>query len=88
MIAKNNSADYIAFGAFFKSSTKKTVFKANLELLRWAKKKISMPTVAIGGIDNLNYKTVLSSGANLIACSSYVWKNKKLDPVSAINEFK
>ena len=88
MLAKNNNADYIAFGVFFKSSTKKTVFKANLELLRWAKKKISMPIVAIGGIDNLNYKTVLSSGANLIACSSYVWKNKKLDPVSAINKFK
>ena len=40
IIAKNDGANYIAFGAFFKSSTKKTVFKANLELLRWAKKKL------------------------------------------------
>ena len=34
--AKKNGANYIAFGAFFKSSTKKTAFKANLEILRWA----------------------------------------------------
>ena len=47
-----------------------------------------MPTVAIGGINNSNYKLILSSGANFIACSSYVWNNKKLDPVSAINKFR
>ena len=86
--AKKNGANYIAFGAFFKSSTKKTAFKANLEILRWAKKKINMPTVAIGGINSSNYKKILSEGANFIACSSYVWNNKKLDPVSAIKKFK
>ncbi len=86
--AKKNGANYVAFGAFFKSSTKKTAFKANLEILRWARKKINMPVVAIGGINNSNYKKILSSGANFIACSNYVWKNKKLDPVSAINKFK
>ena len=88
LIAKKNGANYIAFGAFFKSSTKKTAFKANLELLRWAKKKINMPIVAIGGINNFNYKKILSNGANFVACSSYVWINKKLDPVSAIKKFK
>ena len=67
---------------------KKTAFKANLAILRWAKKKISMPTVAIGGIKSSNYKKILSNGANFIACSSYVWNNKKLDPVSAIKKFK
>ena len=86
--AKKYGADYVAFGAFFKSSTKKTAFKANLEILRWAKKKINMPIVAIGGINNSNYKKILSNGANYIACSNYVWKNKKLDPVSAIKKFK
>tara|TARA_B100000965_G_scaffold336986_1_gene303542 strand:- start:210 stop:818 length:609 start_codon:yes stop_codon:yes gene_type:complete len=86
--AKKYGADYIAFGSFFKSSTKKTAFKANLDILRWAKKKINMPTVAIGGINSSNYKKILSNGANLIACSNYVWNNKKLDPVSAINKFK
>jgi thiamine-phosphate pyrophosphorylase len=85
--AKRNGADYVAFGAFFKSSTKKTAFKANLEILRWAKKKINIPTVAIGGINNSNYKKIISNKASFIACSNYVWKNKKTDPVSAINKF-
>ena len=86
--AKNNKANYIALGSFYKSFTKKTPYKANLEILRWAKKKINMPTVAIGGINSSNYKKVLSNGASYIACSSYVWKNKKLDPVSAIIKLK
>jgi len=86
--AKNKGANYVAFGSFFKSSTKKTTYRANLEILRWAKKKINMPIVAIGGINNFNYKKILSNGANLIACSNYIWNNKKLDPVSAIKKFK
>jgi thiamine-phosphate pyrophosphorylase len=86
--AKKRGANYIAFGSFFKSSTKKSAFKANLGILRWAKKKINMPTVAIGGINSFNYKKILSNGADFIACSSYIWNNKKLDPVSAIKKFK
>ena len=86
--AKKYGANYVAFGSFFKSYTKKTAFRANLEILRWAKKKINMPSVAIGGINNSNYKKILSNGANFIACSSYIWNNKKIDPVSAINKFK
>jgi len=86
--AKKLGADYIAFGAFFKSLTKKTTFKANLEILRWSKKKINIPTVAIGGINSSNYKKILSNRADFIACSNYVWNNKKLDPVKAINKFK
>ncbi len=85
--AKKIGAYYIAFGAFFKSSTKKTTYNANLALLRWSKKKINIPVVAIGGINNSNYKKILSNGANLIACSGYIWNNKKLDPVSAIKKF-
>ena len=87
-IAIKQGANYVAFGSFFKSLTKKTAFKANLELLRWAKKKINMPIVAVGGIDSFNYRKILSNGANFIACSNYVWGNNKLDPVSAINKFK
>jgi len=86
--AKKNGANYIAFGSFFKSSTKESPFRANLAILRWAKKKINMPTVAIGGINSSNYKKILSSGASFIACSSYIWNNKKLDPASAIKKFK
>jgi len=86
--AKKNGANYIAFGSFFKSSTKESPFRANLAILRWAKKKINMPTVAIGGINSSNYKKILYSGASFIACSSYIWNNKKLDPASAIKKFK
>ena len=86
--AKKQGANYVGFGSFFKSSTKKTAFKANLAILRWAKKKINMPTVAIGGINSSNYKKILSNGADFIACSSYIWNNKKLDPVSAIKKFE
>ena len=86
--AKKYGANYVAFGSFFKSTTKKSAFGANLTILRWAKKKINMPTVAIGGINSSNYKKILSNGANFIACSSYIWNNKKLNPISAINKFK
>ena len=86
--AKKNGTNYIAFGSFFKSSTKKSPFRANLAILRWAKKKINMPTVAIGGINSSNYKKILSSGASFIACSSCIWNNKKLNPAAAINKFK
>ena len=82
--AKKMGVNYIAFGSFFKSPTKKTTNKANLDILRWSKKKISMPVVAIGGINSSNYKKILSNGADFIACSSYVWNNKKLNPIAAI----
>ena len=75
-------------GHFLNLQQKKTTNKANLAILRWSKKKISMPVVAIGGINSSNYKKILSNGADFIACSSYVWNNKKLSPVSAISKFK
>ena len=86
--AKKNGVNYVSFGSFFKSKTKKTTFKPTFQILRWAKKKINMPTVGIGGINSSNYKKILSNGANFVACSNYVWNNKKLDPVSAISKFK
>ena len=86
--AKKHGANYVAFGSFFKSPTKKSAFRANLALLRWAKKKINMPIVAIGGINSSNYKKILSNGADFIACSSYIWNNKKIDPVTAIKKFR
>ncbi len=86
--AKKNGANYVSFGSFFKSKTKKTTFKANFAILRWAKKKINMPTVAIGGINSSNYNKILLNGANFIACSNYIWNNKNLGPISAIKKFK
>ena len=43
--AKKCGANYVAFGSFFKSSTKKTTFKAKLAILRWAKKKLICPSL-------------------------------------------
>ena len=87
-IAVQNKADYLAFGSFNKSKLKPNAKKANLNILKWAKRNIKKPIIAIGGINNSNYKKILSNGANYIACSSYVWNNKKINPVSAIKNFK
>ena len=87
-IAIKNKADYLAFGSFNKSKLKPKAKKADLNILKWAKRNIKKPIIAIGGINNSNYKKVLLNGANYIACSSYIWNNKKLNPISAINKFK
>ena len=86
--AVKNKADYIAFGSFFKSRLKPKAKKANLKVLKWAKKELKKPIVVIGGINNLNYKKLINAGANYIALSSYIWDNPKLKPESAIKKFK
>ena len=89
--AKNairNNADYVAFGSFFKSKLKQNAKKAELNILKWAKKNIKKPIVAIGGINNQNYKKLIKAGANYIAISSYIWDNPKLKPEFAIKKFK
>ena len=87
-IAIQNNADYIAFGSFNKSKLKPNAKKANLNILKWAKKNIKKPIVAIGGIDNSNYKKMIISGAKYIAISSYIWDNPVLKPEIAIRKFK
>ena len=87
-IALKNKVDYIAFGSFNNSKLKPKAKKANLNILRWAKKNVKKPVVAIGGIDNLNYKKLINLGANYIAISSYIWDNPKLKPNIAIKKFK
>ena len=86
--AVRNKADYIAFGSFFKSKLKPKAIKANLNILRWAKKNIKKPVVVIGGINNLNYKKLINNGAKYIAISSFIWDNPKLKPEVAIKKFK
>ena len=79
---------YLAFGSFGKSKLKPEAKKANLSILKWAKRNIKKPVVAIGGINNLNYKKFLESGAKYIAISSYIWDNPDLKPEVAIKKFK
>ena len=62
-IAVKNKADYLAFGSFNKSKLKPNAKKANLNILKWPKKNIKKPIVAIGGINNSNYKKFIKSGA-------------------------
>ena len=87
-IAFKKNADYIAFGAFNSSKTKKVKFKANIKVIRKFKKISDIPIVAIGGIDNLNYKKLLLNKADFLAISGYIWNNKKLKPAEAIRLLK
>ena len=82
------NADYIAFGSFFKSRLKPSAKRANLNILRWAKKNLKKPIVVIGGINNINYKKLIKAGAKYIALSSFIWDNPKLKPEQAIKKFK
>lgn len=82
------NADYIAFGSFFKSRLKPSAKRANLNILRWAKKNLKKPIVVIGGINNINYKKLIKAGAKYIALSSFIWDNPKLKPEQAIRKFK
>ena len=81
-----NKASYLAFGAFYSSKTKKTKYKASLKILSLVKKLTNTPVVAIGGIKDTNYKKLLLNKANFLAISSYIWNNKKLNPIEAINK--
>ncbi|WP_440657105.1 thiamine phosphate synthase [Candidatus Pelagibacter sp. HIMB1509] len=82
--AIKNKANYIAFGAFFPTKTKKTKYSANIETLNKVKKLTNIPIVAIGGITNENYKKLLLNNANFLAISGYIWNNKKYKPAEAI----
>ena len=84
--AIKNNADYIAFGAFFSSKTKKIRHKASLKILDLAKKISNIPIVAIGGIKQSNYKKLLLNNVNFLAISGYIWNNKKLTPKEAIEK--
>ena len=81
-------ADYIAFGAFNQSKTKKAKHVASVEILNKVKKFTKTPTVAIGGINAVNYKNLLLNNANFLAISGYIWKNKKYKPLQAIERLK
>ena len=85
-IAAKNKADYIAFGAFYSSKTKKVKYVAPIRILKKVRKIIKTPIVAIGGINSSNYKKLLLNKANFLAISGYIWKNKKLKPLDAIKK--
>ncbi len=77
MEAGEQGADYISFGAFFESKTKKSRGKPTLEILDWANEITNLPIVAIGGINDENCPPLVKSGADFLAFISYVWDNQK-----------
>ena len=85
--AKANGASYVAFGSFHKSKLKPNAKRADTKILLWAKKKLNLPVVAIGGINSINYKNLIKQGANYIALSTFIWDNPKLKPDKAIKVF-
>jgi len=82
--ALDQKANYLAFGAFYSSTTKKVKYKANISVLKKIKKITNKPIVAIGGINNKNYKNLLLNNANFLAISGYIFNNKKLKPIKAM----
>ena len=78
---------YIALGSFFKSRLKPNAKRAQKNLVKWCRQRTSLPIVAIGGINNKNYKSLVKFGVNYLAISSYIWNNPRLKPKQAIEEF-
>ena len=84
--AADSGADYVAFGAFFPSSTKANTVKAEPELLEWWAETTLVPSVAIGGITVENAATLVNSGADFLAVSAGVWEFEK-GPKEAVAAF-
>jgi thiamine-phosphate pyrophosphorylase len=74
MTAGEAGADYVAFGAFFRSGTKtEAEIEAEPEVLTWWSDVMELPTVAIGGITRSNCGPLVRAGADFLAVVSAVW---------------
>lgn len=73
MEAAEAGADYVAFGAFFPTTTKIAESQADLELLIWWSEIMQIPVVAIGGITVENASPLIEAGADFLAVSAGVW---------------
>jgi thiamine-phosphate pyrophosphorylase len=71
--AVRQGADYVAFGSFFVSAIKPGAVTASPDLLRQARREISLPLVAIGGITVQNCTQLLEAGADALAVISAVF---------------
>jgi thiamine-phosphate pyrophosphorylase len=84
MAAGEAGADYVAFGAFYPTTTKETSHVAELETLEWWQQIFEIPCVAIGGITPENCAPLVAAGADFLAVSSAVWSG---DEVAAVQAF-
>lgn len=86
MEAGEAGADYVAFGAFFPSSTKDKgdAERPEPELIQWWSQLFEIPCVAIGGITPGNCQPLIEAGADFLAVSHAIWGG---DEVAAIEAF-
>jgi thiamine-phosphate pyrophosphorylase len=85
MEAGEAGADYVAFGAFFPTTTKETMYRAEPAILSWWTTLFGTPCVAIGGITADNAAPLVRAGADFIAVSNAVWSAN--DPAGAVRAF-
>lgn len=75
MQAGEDGADYVAFGAFYPTTTKAPPEMADLETLRWWAQVMEVPCVAIGGITAENCAPLVQAGADFLAVVGAVWNH-------------
>jgi thiamine-phosphate pyrophosphorylase len=86
MEAADAGADYVAFGAFFASTTKTVTTPADIDILKWWSDVMQVPCVAIGGITVENCAPLIAAGADFLAVAGGVW-NYKDGPEAAVRAF-
>ena len=86
MEAADAGADYVAFGAFFPTSTKEAKSTADPEILRWWSDIMTVPCVAIGGITVENCAPLVEAGADFLAVVNGVWRYPH-GPARAVKDF-
>ena len=79
---------FIKIFRFFPPETAHYLALLSLKILNKVNKFTKTPTVAIGGINDVNYKNLLLNNANFLAISGYIWKNRKYKPLQAIERLK
>jgi thiamine-phosphate pyrophosphorylase len=84
--AAEAGADYVAFGAFFPTTTKDAKTVADIETLRWWAEMMVVPCVAIGGITVDNAAPLVAAGADFLAVSAGVWSHPD-GPAAAVTAF-
>ena len=86
MIAGEAGADYVAFGAFYKTETKAPRGHPALDTLRWWNELMEVPCVAIGGIKVENCRALAEAGADFVSVITGVW-NYPQGPAQAVRDF-
>lgn len=83
MGAGEAGADYVAFGAFYPTTTKQVEQQADPEILAWWQGLFELPCVAIGGITPGNAPVLIQAGADFLAVSGAVWQGDEAATVAA-----